>query len=97
MMFIPRLLFSVLFIITTTYASQAFVERLYTNVLDRTADTSGLTLWINELSNSTAADVANSFFNSQEFTAKNYSDGEFIDIVYRTYLNREADVSGYNN
>ena len=97
MKLIQRLLFVILLIVTNIYASQAFVERLYTNVLGRTADTSGLTHWMSEVNNSTASDVAKSFFNSQEFLNQNTSDTEFLNILYRTYFDREADSSGYNN
>ena len=45
----------------------SFVERLYENVLGRNSDINGLNNWINTLQLSNAADVAKSFFNSQEF------------------------------
>lgn len=75
----------------------SFVERLYENVLGRNSDINGLNNWINTLQLSNAADVAKSFFNSQEFLNANYSNGEYIEKLYQTFMDRNSDIGGYNN
>ena len=75
----------------------SFVERLYENVLGRNSDINGLNNWINTLQSSNAADVAKSFFNSQEFLNANYSNGEYIEKLYQTFMDRNSDIGGYNN
>lgn len=72
-----------------------FVKRLYENILQRDADSSGLRFWSNELENSKSAlYVAKKFFFSKEFKEKDISDEEFIRICYKTFLNREPDKEG---
>lgn len=75
---------------------QQFVNRFYTNVLEREADVSGLEYWSNSLESKTqtADDIAMGFFNSEEFLNKNVSNSEFINISYKTILGREADAEG---
>ena len=79
---------------TPTQSVQNFIQRLYQNILGRTADQGGLSYWQNQLKNKTAADVAMSFFHSQEFTNKQLDDSAFIQTVYQTILGREADNGG---
>ena len=76
-----------------------FVERFYTNVLERGSDEAGLQHWSSDLENSTktADDIANGFFHSTEFINKNTTNSEFVDITYRTLLGREADSGGRTN
>ncbi|PHS59128.1 MAG: hypothetical protein COB17_00940 [Sulfurimonas sp.] len=76
-----------------------FVERFYTNVLRRSSDTNGLDSWSAQLENKTssAEDIVNGFFTSQEFINQDTSDSEFIDIVYRTFFDREADDGGFSS
>lgn len=73
-----------------------FVERLYTQVLGRGADPSGLEAWSNVLKNKTenGAKVAQGFIDSTEFKSRSLSDEDYIRILYRTFLDREADASG---
>ena len=73
-----------------------FVERLYTQVLGRSADPSGLEAWSNVLKNKTenGAKVAQGFIDSTEFKSRALSDEDYIRILYRTFLDREADASG---
>jgi hypothetical protein len=78
---------------------EGFVSRFYTEVLGRSPDSDGLNNWVNQLesNSSTADDIANGFFFSQEFLNKNTSNNEFINIAYKTLLGRDADVSGLDN
>lgn len=74
----------------------AFIERFYNLVLERSADQEGLAFWKNELKkrSESAESIAKAFFFSDEFVEKNYTDEEFITILYRTLLNREPDDRG---
>ena len=73
-----------------------FVARLYTEVLGRPADPSGLDAWTRVLKNQTdnGAGVAKGFVDSDEFKSKNMSDKEYITIMYRTFLDRKPDKGG---
>ena len=74
----------------------AFVKRLYSNILGRTADQSGLEGWRNKLKNEgwTATQVAQFFYNSDEFKSLKVSDSDFLDKSYQTFFNRAADAGG---
>ncbi len=73
-----------------------FVERMYTIVLNRSAEEGGLNFWTAELIalRSDGASVASDFINGTEFIGRNLSDSDYIDTLYRAILNREADDSG---
>ncbi len=77
-------------------AVKAFVERMYTVALGRAAETDGLEYWSNLLltRKTDGANLASNFILSEEFFTKNYSNTEFTNVLYRTFLNREADASG---
>jgi len=72
----------------------AFIERFYQNILNRTADTGGMNTWLNTIQNESATKVALGFFNSQEFVNLNLSNEEFVDILYQTLFDRQADSGG---
>jgi len=76
-----------------------FVSRFYTEVLGRAPDSDGLNHWANQLKSnaSTADDIANGFFFSQEFINQNTSNNEFVNIAYKTLLGRDADRAGLDN
>ena len=78
--------------------TEAFVARCYTNILGRTFDENGLAYWNNLLTTgkSTAADIAQSFLLSPEFTAKNSSAETYVTILYRVFLGREPDKGGFS-
>ena len=75
---------------------EAFVERLYECVLGRGSDSKGLSEWTQQLKNqaNTGADVAYGFVFSQEFKDRNLSDEAYVKVLYRTFLDREADAEG---
>lgn len=82
---------------TNAYSNvQSFVGRLYTVALGRQYDSAGLNDWTNKLvkGEMTGAEVAQGFFFSQEFRNKNLSDADYVDTLYRTMFNREADSEG---
>lgn len=73
-----------------------FVSRLYSKALGRTPDSSGLNAWTNVILNkeSSPEKVAFGFFFSDEMKKKNLSNEEFTKVLYRVFLNREADGAG---
>ncbi len=79
-----------------------FVKRLYQNVLEREPDQAGLKDWTDSLvkGQRTGAEVAEGFFLSHEFIEKRergLSNEEYVEILYRTMLDRPADEAGREN
>ncbi|MGN0515222.1 MAG: cellulase family glycosylhydrolase [Lachnospiraceae bacterium] len=76
----------------------AFVTRLYTLVLNRTADISEVNDWVDRLVSKehNGFSVGYGFVFSDECVNRNLSNEEFVKIMYRTYLGREADADGLN-
>lgn len=74
----------------------AFVSRLYRLCLGRTPDLDGLNSWCGSLNAKaqTAAEAVRGFVSSVEFRNKNVSNEEYVSIMYRTLLDREADPQG---
>ena len=77
---------------------EAFVKRLYNNVLGREAEEGGLKFWSDELYyyRRTGAFVALEFMLSDEFINKNTSNEDFVTVLYRTYFGREPEAGGFN-
>ncbi len=73
-----------------------FVKRLYTNILGRQADIPGLNYWLDVMQNQSAVFVALGFFSSQEFLALKLDDKAYVDILYQTLYDRNADTAGRN-
>ena len=74
---------------------ESFVERFYTYILQRDSDSEGLLYWQKKITNEKDAKNSALFFlTSKEFTSKKLNDEEFISILYRTLLNREAEKEG---
>ena len=74
-----------------------FATRLYTECLGREPDEDGLTFWALRLTNleSTGYEAARDFFESKEFTNKKVSDDDYIKLLYRTFMGRDADADGF--
>lgn len=73
----------------------AFAERLYSTCLGRTSELTGKQYWAHNLgAGVTGADVAFGFFFSPEFTDAKYSDAEYVNRLYKTFMDREADKAG---
>ncbi len=79
--------------------TQDFVERFYVSILDRQGDEAGIKYWVDELSSGkkSGADIAKGFIHSAEFTNRNTTDEEYVNILYKAFFNREADKSGFQN
>ncbi len=73
-----------------------FVTRMYTVALGRDADESGVEFWVDNLYGCAddGASISKGFILGPEFTGYNYSNSEFIEILYHTYFNRELDADG---
>ncbi|MBQ8983570.1 MAG: DUF4214 domain-containing protein [Lachnospiraceae bacterium] len=76
-----------------------FVRRLYLATLKRNADVDGLNHWVSLIGTKSASpyDVAERIVNSQEFKNYQYSDEEYVKILYRAFLDRDPDPSGYQH
>ena len=78
---------------------KAFIQRCYRIILDREADPSGMQTWYEQLSSGkkAAAEIIDRFVNSPEFSGKNYSPEESVEILYKAMLGRGADAAGKAN
>ena len=75
---------------------EAFVARLYENVLGRTPDEKGLAAWVNQLTSGAngGEEVAKGFIFSDEYIKQNTSNDEFVEMLYNTLMNRKSDAAG---
>lgn len=73
-----------------------FVDRCYSQILNRGADESGLNGWTEKLESQylSASNIINGFVNSQEFESKPQSNAEKVEIMYKTMLGRPSDQAG---
>ena len=78
---------------------KAFVQRCYRIILDREADLSGMQTWYEQLSSGkkAAAEIIDRFVNSPEFSGKNYSHSDSVEILYKAMLGRGSDAAGKAN
>lgn len=69
----------------------SFVSRMYTVALNRDSEPAGQEYWTNRLLNheTDGAGIAHGFIMSEEFQKRNLTDGEFVDVLYRTFFDRE--------
>ena len=69
---------------------------MYEKTLDRLPDTEGLNYWCKGLLDGkyNAEKVAMNFVFSKEVENKKLSDTEFVKMLYRVFMGREADASG---
>ncbi len=77
---------------------QAFVERMYTVALGRVADAAGVANWVAALKVNThdGANIAEEFILGEEFALRGLTDEEYVDTLYHTFFNRDADEGGKN-
>ncbi len=78
---------------------EGFVTRLYTVALGREADPTGYAYWVEMLNSKqmTATEVANGFFGSAEFAARDLNNVEYLTVLYSVFFNREPDHNGLNH
>lgn len=74
-----------------------FTTRLYTTCLGRNPEDSGLKYWATELANikQTGTVAAQGFFFSSEFVDAHYSNSEYLNRLYKTFMGRDPEESGY--
>ena len=74
-----------------------FVSRFYSTVLGREADPHGRNDWVDRLATGVeaGADVARGFIFSQEFTARQLNDSDYVGVLYRAFFNRDPDEAGF--
>ncbi|MCR5803151.1 MAG: DUF4214 domain-containing protein [Clostridia bacterium] len=74
----------------------AFATRLYTECLGRDPEAEGLKFWSLGLTNLefSGTQAAREFFYSSEFVNANYSDEEYINRMYKTFMGRDPEPEG---
>lgn len=74
-----------------------FVKRMYTTALGRDYDKEGLKYWANELVyfRVTGEQLGVLFFLSEEMESLKLDDKEFVNRLYLTFMDREADEAGF--
>ena len=84
--------------ITVYTNTEAYVARIYTKALGRAAEPAGLKYWVGEINakRKTPVEVAELFFFAPEFTNKKLNNTEYVKVLYRTFMGREADRGGLN-
>ena len=77
---------------------ESYVARIYTKALGRDPEPAGLKYWVGEIKagRKTAVQVAEMFFFAPEFTNKKLNNKEYVKVLYRTFMGREADQGGLN-
>lgn len=75
-----------------------FVSRCYTQALGRQYEVNGLENWCDAIISrrNTPKQAAQMFIFSDEFLQKDLSSEEYIKVLYRTFMGREADEVGLN-
>lgn len=75
----------------------AFVDRIYTYVLNREPEPEGAAFWTDELYSfrRTGAEVGLQFIFSDEFTSRGTTDDEFVTILYKTFFDRTPEEEGF--
>ena len=74
----------------------SFVERSYVQALNREGEPGGVAYWVTKIVEkiSTPEEAAKAFFLSQEYLSKNTSNEEYIQSLYKTFMDREAEPAG---
>lgn len=76
--------------------TQAFVARLYNKCLERQPDEQGLSEWNQRLvsGEQSGAQVGYGFVFSPEYKGKHTTDSDYVEMLYRVFLDRASDPSG---
>jgi beta-N-acetylglucosaminidase len=75
----------------------SFVYRLYDKILGRAGEDDGIEDWCGRIlrKKCTPVEAAQMFVHSEEFANKKTTDQEYITVLYRAFLDREPDASGF--
>lgn len=81
---------------TTEDLVRDFVKRMYTVALSRDAESEGIEYWVNRLKDQEidGAGISYGFICSDEFKNRRLSDRAYVEVLYRTFFNREAEEDG---
>ena len=82
----------------SSLTNSQFIERLYNNVLLRSADPGGSNFWVGQLTSGqmTRAQVALGFLDSDEFQNLSTSQSEIdVSLLYFSMLRRDPDPGGF--
>ena len=72
-----------------------FVTGIYRNILGRDPDPDGFNFWVGELKNgSNGRDVSYGFIFSPELSNKNLSNEEYVEVMYKIFLDRDSEPDG---
>lgn len=76
----------------------AFLARCYTKILSRKYEENGLEWWCEQIitKKKEPLDAAKQFVASEEFLEKNYNNSQYLEVLYRTFFDREYDEDGMN-
>ena len=78
-------------------SASGFVTRLYLLVLARAPEQGGVDSWVQKIQqDGSVVPTVLAFFHSPEFLSRNTSNKQFLTICYRTFLNRDPDLTGFN-
>ncbi len=83
----------------TTDALDAFVQRFYSVLLGRNAQSVEIKAWTDQLSTKkiTGVDIAYGFINSAEYNLSSKSNEAYINDLYAAFFDRQADAGGFEN
>ncbi len=76
-----------------------FVNRMYEVALNRESESAGRLNWFVALKNGTldGAAIAGEFVLGDEFKLRGLSDFDYVNVLYQTIFDREADITGRNH
>ncbi len=76
--------------------AKEFISRCYQSILGREASAAELDNWIGQMTNGTKTpdQIARGFLFSNEFKGKNVGNEDLVKILYKVYMNRDADPEG---
>lgn len=89
-----KLLYLYVFDSNIIVESETYIHKLYRDILGREPDQVGLTYWNNEVMKVGAAQVVSDFLFGPEALSKNYSNEQWVSILYKVMYGREADQGG---
>lgn len=73
-----------------------FVERAYSEILNRESDADGKNYWVNGINSGkqSGASIIANFIHSQEYRERNKSDADYVEDLYKSCLGRNSDPDG---
>ncbi len=77
-------------------SSRAFVKRVYQRCLNADPDQATIDNWADNLAvgKISHADVIKDIITSKQFTGRNLTDAQYVDVLYKAILDRDPDADG---